>query len=57
MATTSKPMPTTGMPDRVGTEPPTDWDNRMREGMKSSNEMKINPGRAPDEPDKYPVKR
>ena len=57
MATTSKPMPTTGMPDRVGTEPPTDWDNRMREGMKSSNEMKINPGRVPNEPDKYPVKR
>jgi len=44
-----KPMPTTGMPDRLGTNPPTDMD--MKAGIKSSNEMKINPGRKSDDRD------
>lgn len=40
-----KPMPTTGMPDRLGTNPPTDMD--MRAGVKYG-EINPNPGRKPE---------
>ena len=42
--TTPRPMPTTGMPDRLGTNPPTDVD--MKAGVKFGP-MSVNPGRPP----------
>ena len=57
MATTARPMPTTGLPDRVGTNPPSDADNHAKDGIKPDVPKSHNPGRAPNERDKYPVTR
>lgn len=45
---TPRPMPTTGLPDRLGTNPPTDFD--MRAGAKLGP-MSVNPGRPPSKGD------
>lgn len=41
---TPQPMPTTGMPDRVGQNPPTDIDFKNRSGA-TFGQMSVNPGR------------
>jgi hypothetical protein len=42
---TPKPMPTTGMPDRVTLPPPPSFVPDGRPGVKTEGDMNINPGR------------
>lgn len=42
-----KPMPTTSWPDRCDYSQ-RDGGEAMKAGLRSSNDMNINPGRAPD---------
>ena len=43
-----KPMPLTSMPDRVYPPDQRDAGQELKAGIKSSNEMKINPGKKPE---------
>lgn len=43
-----KPMPRTSLPDRVDYRDQRDMGQELKAGMRSSNDMKINPGREPE---------
>lgn len=48
-APSPKPMPVTSLPDRVDYRDQRDYGQELKAGVRSSNEMKVNPGKPVEE--------